>query len=411
MKDRTHAMKRREFIKRGTAVAGGISLWPAAMIGRPFSRSENSTAEDRFRILTRTLGRTGIEIPVVSLGAPGDGGVMRAALAAGIKFFDTAYRYAGGASETLIGENVKGRPRDSFIVATKVLGLRDNETGLIPQNVTTEEFKADFRNKVETSLKRLQVEYLDILFLHGVETAELLRLSPVREVLQELKSEGKTRFIGASFHHKELELIPAVVREKIYDVILTSYNFRQPHRQEVRQAIAAAGDAGLGILAMKTSSGVYWDRERKYPINAKASLKWVLQEKHVHSAVRAVDNFDQLAQTVSVLADLHLTPDEEDDLHLGKKLGLAGLYCSQCGRCRQDCRFHLDIPTAMRAYMYAYGYGRPRQAQETLGETGAEAVSCRACTSCRVSCAMGFNVPEKMRDIVRILDVPGKFIV
>ncbi len=61
--------------------------------------------------------------------------------------------------------------------------------------------------------------------------------------------------------------------EKIYDVILTTYNFRQPHREEVRKAIAYAAKAGLGVVGIKVLAGAYWDKERKHPINAKTTLQ------------------------------------------------------------------------------------------------------------------------------------------
>lgn len=89
---------------------------------------------------------------------------------------------------------------------------------------------------------------------------------------------------------------------------------------------------------------------------------------------------------------------------------MAGLYCAQCGRCRSQCRYHLDIPTVMRSYMYAYGYKKPAKARETLAEKSREDIICRSCSTCAVSCTMGFDVPGKIQDINRILDVPEDFL-
>ena len=83
--------------------------------------------------------------------------------------------------------------------------------------------------------------------------------------------------MGVSTHQNEPAVIRAAVEEKIYDVILTAYNFRQPHWKEVKQAIAYAAQEGLGIVGMKVLAGAYWDRERKQPINAKA--KEILKKK------------------------------------------------------------------------------------------------------------------------------------
>jgi len=56
--------------------------------------------------------------------------------------------------------------------------------------------------------------------------------------------------LGVSTHQNEAEVIRAVVEEKIYDMVLTAYNFRQPHREEVKKTIAYAANAGLGVVGM-----------------------------------------------------------------------------------------------------------------------------------------------------------------
>ena len=79
----------------------------------------------------------------------------------------------------------------------------------------------------------------------------------------------------------------------------------------------------------------------------------------------------------------------------------------QCGSCRDQCPAGLDIPSYMRAYMYAYGYREPGRARETIGET---AQSCGDCGECRVRCAMGFDIRGRVLDISRVRDVPEDFL-
>jgi predicted aldo/keto reductase-like oxidoreductase len=114
---------------------------------------------------------------------------------------------------------------------------------------------------------------------------------------------------------------------------------------------------------------------------------------------------------MSIMEDLSFTPREKADLQPGEKTGMTGLYCPQCGSCRSLCRYHLDIPTVMRCYMYAYGYKNPAKAKMILQDKDAEMITCRQCSSCAVSCTMGFDVPGKIRDILRVLEVPGDFLV
>ena len=124
-----------------------------------------------------------------------------------------------------------------------------------------------------------------------------------------------------------------------------------------------------------------------------------------------MDSYDQLETNLSVMENLALTPREREDLRFGEKQGLAGLYCAQCGRCRQLCRFRLDIPTTMRGYMYAYGYHKPAKARKIMEQKNRQDITCRSCSTCNVSCTMGFDVPRKIQDITRILDVPHDFLV
>jgi predicted aldo/keto reductase-like oxidoreductase len=399
---------RRAFIKKGAAEVAGLSMCLPFFHAADIDRGE-AKKELRRKIRIRTLGRTGLNVSILGLGAAYPE-VTRAALDSGINYLDTAERYGGGSHESMLGEVLKQRPRDSFVITTKILGLRDNRTGLPPKGASPAAFREDFRNKMERSLKRLHVECVDILYLHGVDNPELLEMPMVKDVMLELKEEGKARFLGLSFHHKELELISATVRGKIYDVILTSYNFRQPHREKVKKAIADAADAGFGIVAMKIMAGSYWDKEKRHPVNTKAALKWVLQDENVHTTIPGIETFNQLEMDLSAMEDPKLTSQEKDDLAFGEKYGMAGLYCAQCGRCRSQCRYGLDIPTLMRGYMYAYGYGKPAEAKSLLGKQALRSISCRSCHTCAVNCAMGFDVPAKIKDVIRILDVPDEFL-
>jgi predicted aldo/keto reductase-like oxidoreductase len=161
---------------------------------------------------------------------------------------------------------------------------------------------------------------------------------------------------------------------------------------------------------MKTQAGVYWDRSREKMINMKAALKWVLQDKNVHTTIPAFMNFKEMEEDLSVMQDLTLTPEEESDLTLGDRLGFSGHYCDQCGRCRAQCPAGVDIPTLMRSHMYAYGHRQPAKAKETLTHWAAADVACTSCSLCRVECSQGFDVRKRAIEIARIIDVPGEFL-
>jgi len=411
MKQKKSLESRRNFMKKGIAGVAGISLLPA--LGKPQSQEKIKDTEKFNKIIYRKLGRIGVHVPIVSYGcsATNNPNLVQAGLDAGITHLDTANSYDGGGNETMLGKILKNRPRKSFVIATKLGVPQDMRSGLIPNNITPEEFKSSMRKLMDDSLKRLQLDYVDILYLHGIGKPELVSEKMVKEIILEFQQQGKTKHLGISVHRNEPAVIQATVDEKIYDVILTSYNFRQPHREKVKKAIAYAAESGLGIVVMKMMAGVYWDRERQHPINALAAMKWVLQDANVHTIIPGITTFDQLEQDMALMNDLSLSSQEKTDLKLGEKTTLTGLYCSQCGLCQNQCRFQLDIPTIMRCYMYAYGYQQPAKAKRVMQKIDSNLITCRECSTCAVSCQLGFNVPEKISDIHRIINIPDEFLV
>ncbi|MEI2698194.1 MAG: aldo/keto reductase [Microthrixaceae bacterium] len=308
------------------------------------------------QVLRRTLGRTGLSLPVVSMGVMNadNPNLVRAALEGGIVHFDTAHGYQRGRNEEMLGDVFRGAKRESFTLATKVSppGL-DRRTGVFAAETRPEPFLDMFH----LSLKRLQMDHVDILFLHNVSRRDAVLFEPILKALLQLKKEGKTRFIGVSTHGNEPEVIRAAAESRAYDVVLTSYNFKQNHHAEVRAACMEASKAGVGIIAMKTQAGVYFDREKTRPINMVAALKWALQEDFVTTAIPGFTTFDQLNTDLAVLENLRMTDAERQDLAGAAKL--SGLYCQQCGTCAPQCPQDLPIPDLMRGYMYAAGYRTP----------------------------------------------------
>jgi predicted aldo/keto reductase-like oxidoreductase len=408
MKKKNDKGNRRDFLKKGVTGIAGLTVLPAVLSDGVNAQTEEKAIEKK-KMVVRPLGKSGIDLPVVSMGvgACENPAVLEAALDAGMVHLDTANSYGNGRNEEMIGGVIKNRSRDKIVIATKVVGApEDRRTGLF-----TEETKAEpFVEKFEASLKRLGTDYVDIFYLHSVVKREAVLFEPLLSAMLKLKKEGKTKLIGVSTHGNEPEVIRAAVESKVYDIVLTAYNFRQPHVAEVEKAITEAADAGIGIVAMKTQAGVFWDRERQHQINMKASLKWAIQNENVHTTIPGIATFDQLEENLSVMEDLKLTPEEEEDLKLGEKLGMNGLYCRQCGNCLAQCDKGVEIPTLMRSYMYAYGYRNLSMAKEAVKSIDLSNIACSNCGSCRVECTMGFDIKNKVEDIARIQNVPDDFL-
>ena len=357
------------------------------------------------KVICRTLGKTGINLPVVSMGVmySDNPNLVRAALDAGIAHMDTAPNYQGGQSERMIGEVIKGRPRDSFVISTKVR-LPRKFSGVFTEKATEE----TFFESLHESLKNLGLEYVDILYAHEVIRSESVLFEPLLKGMEKAKKEGKIRFAGVSTHGNEPKVIEATTESKLYDVILTSYNYRQKHNLQVKEAIAKAAQAGLGIVAMKVIGGAFLGDRTAKTENTKAALKWALQDPNVHTAIPGFTSFDQMETDLAVMENVTLNDSEKKSLQI--QASMPGLYCQGCGQCLKQCYARLPIPDLMRAYMYAYGYRQPALAKELVVSLGLPHQVCEDCSSCPIKCLNRWNVGGRIRDIVRLRDLPSQFL-
>jgi uncharacterized protein len=394
-------INRRGFLRTGiTGAAGIVALSPSLI-----SVAKSNQQKD---IISRTLGKTGMKIPVISFGVmrADNPNLCKAAYEKGIKLFDTANVYQGGNNETMLGDLLKNYPRNSFYLATKVKPAGADRDGKPSEQTTAE----DFLSKFSTSLSRLKMDYVDILYVHDVRNPEMLEFKPIINAIKTLKKEGRIKFAGFSTHANEPLVVAAAASMDHWDVVLTAYNFKQTYVNELNSAIKKASQAGIGIIAMKTmAGGGFLDKEKTKPINSSAALKWVLSNNDVTTTIPGMTDFDQLDMNVKILADTSITDQEKKDLAIA--FAEKGLYCNGCMKCTYSCPMNLPVPDMMRAYMYAYGYSNPAMAKSLLSELGTDDNPCNRCESCSVRCIKKFDVREKIADISRLVNVPADFLI
>ena len=397
-----NAVGRRHFLKSTLAGFGGF-FFLSALENKPEEKSVDVKGKERKQVY-RTLGKTGLKLPVINMGVMNSDNpnLIRAALDSGVLLLDTAHAYMQGRNEEVIGGIVKGRPRDSYFIASKVSLPQDRTAGRYTEAAT----EGEFLKKLDLSLKRLGIDHVDILYHHGVSRRESAFYEPVLNAMAKAKKEGKFRFAGITTHSNEPEVIHAAVDTKFYEVILTAYNYQQKHVADVRDAIARAAQAGLGIVGMKAIRGGF--RQTPSVKNPAAALKWVLQDPNVHTIVPGFTTFDQMDVDLAVMEDVGLSDSEKKDLL--QEASLPGLYCQGCRECLGQCVARLPIPDLMRAYMYVYDYRNLGMAQDLVVSLALPSRVCEDCSSCPVNCAVGFSVREKIRDIARLREIPSEFI-
>ena len=275
------------------------------------------------------------------------------------------------------------------------LVFTDEETAREP--APTEE---NLFQQLETSLERLRTDYIDILYLHSCYSPAMATYEPLMAALVKAKEQGKARFIGVSTHCDEPNVIRAAVDAGVYDVVLTAYNYLQDHKDAVGEAIAYAAGKGVGVVAMKTQGGKRLNQQEGVEINHQAALKWVFANPHVCTAIPGMTTFEQMDSNFSVMSDLELSEAEERELKLASLL--PGTYfCQSCRECVPTCPERVEIPSLMRAYMYAEAYGNTIQAEETIGSLPQDRGLrvCADCSSCQARCRRDLPIADRVREM------------
>jgi len=234
---------RRQFLKKSVIGISGAALMPAHL-------SLAASNADQSGLPTRLLGKTGINTPLISIGTGNvtGTGIVRAAYDAGVKLFFSATYYGEGNNEILVGEALKGLPRNSYVIGTAAIpdGI-DKRTGLL-----SDTFTADvYLKKVEGSLTRFGLDYIDIVLLPFAGKKETVQHEGVLKAFEKAKQQGKVRFVGIASHGDTVEALDAAAEAGIYDVAMISYNYKIQNLEALNGSIANAVNAGMGIVAMK----------------------------------------------------------------------------------------------------------------------------------------------------------------
>jgi predicted aldo/keto reductase-like oxidoreductase len=341
-----------------------------------------------------------MEIPILSMGVmrADNPAVLRAAYNAGITHFDTANGYQNGRNEEMVGAFFKDKDRKSFTITTKGKA-----------NLNSATFEADYEEVLNTSLRRLQMDYVDIYLTHGMDNVEDLTNPRLLNVLKKFKDSGRIRHIGFSTHANKPEQIDAAIQSGVFEVILLSYNFKLGVLPQLNEALQRGVDAGIGFIGMKSMAGGVEDETGKKKVDGAACLRWVWQNPNITTVVPGFTSFDLMDNCLEAARRPELDDNDKKYLaYLKDKNEL--LYCQNCEKCVSDCKKHLPIPTIMRAYMYNYGYKQALLSKETLMESALNNNACSDCNSCTVNCPSGFKVADKIAAITPIVNVPSYFL-
>jgi uncharacterized protein len=403
---------RRDFL------AAGLAL-PAVGIrgaGRPELPAPDGQAKPApVKLTYRTLGKTGLKVTSLAFGCmttPEPAVITRAA-DIGINHFDTARSYQNGNNERMVGAALKD-VRKKVIISSK----------------SGAQTRAQLLADLDTSLKELGTDYLDIWYLHMKNEPDQVK-DELLEAQRVAKQSGKIRFAGVSTHFNMDRILEHLAKLGVVDVALTTYNFAMRSvdatantnpdapKTDMTSAIKAARKAGLGIVVMKTMAGGVsrvGRGDRLYGANPKelserlskpgvpaAAIKWALKNDSVDTAIVCMTDFDQLDENLRAMAEPYT---QKDELLLSNQLAsISSSYCRMCGSCGGTCERGVPVPDVLRILTYAEGYGQFALARERYLEMPQPArdARCGDCASCSFTCAHGVAVRAHLTRAQEIL--------
>ncbi|MDN3294873.1 aldo/keto reductase [Streptomyces ficellus] len=217
-----------------------------------------------------TLGRGGVTVTELSFGAAGIGNLyapvdpdeaaaaVDAAWDAGIRSFDTAPHYGLGLSERRLGEALRGRPRDTYTLATKVGRLLEPSGEPVGDDLAhgfavpathrrVWDFSADgVRRCVEASLERLGLDRIDLVHLHDPDDHEDAAFRHGYPALERLREEGVVRAIGAGMN--QTAMLTRFMRDTDVDAVLCAGRYTLLDRSALDTLLPEAAARGTSVL-------------------------------------------------------------------------------------------------------------------------------------------------------------------
>ena len=207
----------------------------------------------------RTLGRTGFEVSLLSLGSGGarvlgqalgysqdqQTALVRRAMDLGVNLIDTSAQYRD--SEAILGRALEGVPRDSYFLATKWLALEDGKLVPNPDLLT---------QGVDESLSRLRTDHVDVMMFHGPMPDEYTDIvDKVYPAMERLREQGKVRAVGISTRYvmdpAQVTGELALVRNpELFDVVMLKYGILNQHVAE--RMLPLAIEHNVGVMNMAT---------------------------------------------------------------------------------------------------------------------------------------------------------------
>lgn len=369
----------------------------------------------------RKLEKLGIETSLLGFGCmrfpvTADGSIDEAeaekmldeAIAAGVNYIDTAYPYHGGKSEPFVGKVLKKYDRGSFYLATKLPVWKVEKT---------EDVDAIF----EEQLSRLQTDYIDFYLMHALNKerfGQMLEIGCI-ERLEQLKAEGRIRYLGFSFHD-DYETFERILNHRDWDFCQIQLNYMDANEQAGLKGYQLAEEKGVPMVVMEPVkggslaafaediTGRFGSLDPEASV-ASFALRWVGSLPNVKVILSGMSTMEQVEDNLKTFNPFRpLSEKEQQEIGDIVKLINSRVQngCTGCNYC-MPCPAGVNIPGNFRVWntyhMYQnYGMVKNRW-EKDLGEA-AQAKNCVKCGKCEQACPQKLSIREDLVKVQEDLD-------
>jgi predicted aldo/keto reductase-like oxidoreductase len=355
----------------------------------------------------RRFGKTNLQLSAFSLGTMrclASEAVMEEtihqAIALGINHIETARGY--GKSELYLGNILQKLDREKLYITSKICPTENAE---------------QMRSQIDESLTRLQIEYLDCLAIHGINTEEHLKLitdpNGCLKAIQEALKIGKIRHLGFSTHGS-LELIIKTIQTNLFEFInLHYYYFFQRHEAAI--ALAQEKDLGVFIISPTDKGGMLHTPPETLtqlcqPFTPmELNYRFLLSDRRITTLSIGPANPTELIKPLEFAdQDFPLTPEEKlifERLEKQETETLGRDRCRQCYQCL-PCPEAINIPEVLRLRNLVIAYNMTEFGQyryqmfENAGHwfPGKKGNRCTECGDCLPRCPEQLEIPKLLKD-------------
>lgn len=352
-----------------------------AAMGAPLAVCGAATTGEASQPGCRRLGRTGLDVSIISLGghAAYRPYVVTEAIERGISLVHTAPFYCRGAGMAALASVFK-HLRSKVCLVVKIY----------PD-----------AKMVDRALQVMQTDHIDIV-MPGIQSLAALKRGGLVEDFEKRKKEGKVRFLGMACHSSIPKVVGKALEMDCFDAIMMSYNLA--NRQEVEPLLAEAAKRDVGIIGMKSwRTADPENSTRSKPKEAAETLAELLRETRVATILRGIECMEDVDAFTALL---HQKVGRLEPRTHGLERTVAAGVCSMCGAC-EPCPAGVRVQDILRYVQYAAdrNAAHTEYAPEAYARLrpGRSFDACRSCAACEAACPKGLNVRQQLAQAHAIL--------